>query len=230
MKPFSDYTPERAIIIYRNEVNNIHLRTHDLHIQNNRPVLGEGRSMSDDAIKTLIVDLGKNVIAQRGGLLPKRILSVRPNGDILWWVKAARRQLNVHERLGIKSGMAPFPTLLFALKDSTLKAFALKTKGTPTEKTRLYRLPLWNLMGDHGGMCMGSADFKTEGTYREIIEKAENGFFNSLFSHANEFACKSGSISKMWAELVGTDKPFPKDELLPCGYHNVGEFMKASGF
>lgn len=230
MKAFNDYTPKKAIFIYQNEANNTHLRTHDLHIQNNRAVLGEGRSMSEGAIKAFVADLGKGLIAKRGGILPQRVLSVRPNGDMLWWVKAERRELKTHECLEVKSGIAPFPALLFALKGQKLMAFALKANKVPTEETHLYRLPLWNLMGDKESMCMGSADFLGDGTYREIIEKAEDGFFHSQFSHNNEDTCKSGSISKMWNRLVNTDKQFPNKELLPCHYKNLGEFMIKHGF
>lgn len=230
MDHFTNYKPEKAIFIYRNKANNTHLKVHDIHIKDNRPVLGAGHSMSEDAIQSLITELAdEHFIIKRGGILPKNVLSVKPNGDLIWWAKPMTRTLNVTDSIGLESGPAPFPTLLFALTNSSLVAYALKTPGAPNEKSRLYTIPLWNLM--HGGaMCMGNADYRTEGTYQEIIDKAENGFFNSKFSHGNDSACKSGNIKKMWAKLIGTDKPFPKDELLEATTKNLGSFMKKTGF
>lgn len=232
MEGLSDYTPQKAIFIYGNEAGNSFLKTHDVHVINNCPVLGEGRAMSEDAVKNFVADLADNhLVLNRGGILPRNILSVKPNGDLLWYVKGKTRLLSLNKQTGLESGLAPFPTLLFALTGSMLRAFALKTVGAPNEKSKLYRLPLWNLLSEEGNMCMGNADFLTEGTYQEIMDKAEDGFFNSQFSHANTTACKSGDIAKMWGKLIGTDKPFPKKELLPSKlYNNLADFMSSNGF
>ncbi|MBU1247127.1 MAG: hypothetical protein KKB70_00400 [Proteobacteria bacterium] len=181
-----------------------------------RAVMLTGKPLALDTLKGFVSDLAEgNVLSSSPGILPRRILSLKPNGNVLWYAPAGVHPLNVSDSIGIQSGSASFPALLFALVDGKLYGLALKTgKARPKESSKVYRLPLWNMINPNGAMCMGTANYRVEGSVRERMDKAELGFFGSQFSHGNAKGCASGDIAALWKRLLKTGDPFPHKELL----------------
>jgi PRTRC genetic system protein B len=225
----SGYTLDRVLCFYKTKNNEkeYFVTTHNVSIRDGIPVLLAGHPLAKDTIKKVISTLGKGMNVTSGGLLPTRVLAVAPDGAILWWAPAKKRLLSVHKNLGLESGMAQFPALLFHLSPGgELCVHALANNKRPTIKTKLFIVPLWNSFNNH--VCMGTAKIKTGETIENRIQNAEEAYFNSQFSHGNEAGCKSGDLRALWSELMASGHKFPVAELLPTKM-TLGGFITHKG-
>lgn len=151
------------------------------------------------------------------GLLPKQILHLNSsdNGNVIWFTKPQKRKLFFIKNLGIPNGMAFLPTLIWKANKTTLSVYAVKGKRRPTENTKLYYAPFFNVY-ENGNICMGTVDIQASKatSLEEFIHLWEEYFFNSYFSHLLDNYCptKLNTVT-LWKELVNTDKPFPTHEL-----------------
>lgn len=151
------------------------------------------------------------------GILPNNLLAFdAKSATIIWHTKAQFRELLFNQGLGITSGMANIPPLIWKADKSTLRLFALSTNRKPTENTQLYYAPFFNVY-EEGLVCMGTVDIETgeTGTVKELMSLWENYFFNSYFTHLMaEHNPVRGNCVLLWENLVNTGKPFPMDVLL----------------
>ncbi len=231
--PSDDFRLRMMLAVYsQGQAERIYVEAHGVAERAGKPVLLAGKPLSVSVAKRLARELDKETRAMGHGLLPERVLAASPAGDIAWWCPAGRRHLRLGPDIGLASGLAPLPALLFALRGHALHAFALKTgQRRPREKDRLFLLPLWNNHPD-GGMCMGSARFEREGRAAKRIEAAEEAFWGSNFSAhlGGGERVKGGSLKALWAELVGVEgAKFPLGRLLPHG-PTLGEYLRQGGF
>ena len=152
------------------------------------------------------------------GILPTHILQINPNaenGSAIWYTKSMKRQLYFTENLEIPNGMAEVPAMLWFANKRSLKIFALANSRRPTEKTELFYAPFFNVYED-GNVCMGTVDVNIQNSnyIEEFIEKWEDYFFNSYFSHLmNEHNPINGNCVNLWKSLINTEKQFPKEAL-----------------
>ncbi|MDC7217795.1 MAG: hypothetical protein PQJ28_02095 [Spirochaetales bacterium] len=157
-----------------------------------------------------------NAFLKPKGILPTDILHINPGkkGSVLWYTKAGQRQLFFVERLGIPSGKANVPPLVWLANKNSLSVFAVATGRRPTGKTPLYYAPFFNIY-ENGGVCMGtvSIDIKNSASVEEFTQAWEDYFFNSYFSHTLDGSLTRKNIVSLWKDLIGTDKPFPKEAL-----------------
>ena len=58
-----------------------------------------------------------------------------------------------------------------------------------------------------------SIDIKNSASVEEFIQAWEHYFFNSYFSHSLCENLTKKNIVNLWKDLIGTDKPFPKEAL-----------------
>ena len=126
-----------------------------------------------------------------------------------------KRQLYFTENLEIPNGMAEVPAMLWFANKRSLKIFALANSRRPTEKTELFYAPFFNVYED-GNVCMGTVDVNIQNSnyIEEFIEKWEDYFFNSYFSHLmNEHNPINGNCVNLWKSLINTEKQFPKEAL-----------------
>lgn len=152
------------------------------------------------------------------GVLPANILHINPiedNGTLVWHTKAQKRQLYFAENLGLPSGTANVPPMLWKASRKAVAVFAVGTDRRPKENTPLYHAPFFNVYDD-GNVCMGtvSIDIENSASAEEFMTAWETYFFNSYFTHllggGNRIA---GNCVSLWKSLVGTDEPFPKNIL-----------------
>ena len=71
-------------------------------------------------------------------------------------------------------------------------------------------------MYEDGNVCMGTVDVNIQNSnyIEEFIEKWEDYFFNSYFSHLmNEHNPINGNCVNLWKSLINTEKQFPKEAL-----------------
>lgn len=215
------YYPKSALVFY--ETKGTDTVTYVEHFDmdsNGTPINAHPLTVKEANVlaKSLQTDEEKNTaFLKPKGILPTNILHINPNaekGTVLWYTKAQQRQLYFVNSLGIPNGMAHVPPMLWLASKSSLTVFALATDRRPTEKTPLHYVPFFNIY-EKGNVCMGtvSIDIKNSASVEEFTHAWEDYFFNSYFSHSLSANLTKKNIVNLWKELIGTDKPFPKEVL-----------------
>ena len=153
-----------------------------------------------------------------GGILPTNILHIHPSrdkGSVIWYTKSQKRPLYFIEGLGIPSGTANVPPMLWQATKNSLRVFALLSNRRPTEKTPLCYAPFFNIYED-SRVCMGSVsiEIKESACVEEFTKAWEDYFFNSYFSHLmGENSPVKGNCVSLWKDLVATGRTFPNEVL-----------------
>jgi PRTRC genetic system protein B len=151
------------------------------------------------------------------GLLTNNLLSFdAKSATIIWYTKAQSRELFFAEGLGIKSGTAHVPPMVWMADRESLHVYALAINRKPTINTPLHYAPFFNVYED-GKVCMGTVDIKASetGSIRELMMLWENYFFNSYFSHLMaDHNPLNGNCVLLWESLVGSDTVFPNKMLV----------------
>lgn len=151
------------------------------------------------------------------GIIAGNILYIdsSENGYVMWFTKATCKELFFTNGLDIPNGMANVPALLWIASKDKLNIYALKSDRKPTENTRLYYAPFFNVY-ENGTVCMGSVDvnIKKSSSLEEFTTAWESYFFNSYFSHLmqNHNPIQGNCVS-LWKKLRKTGEPFPKEVL-----------------
>ena len=217
------YHPTIALVVYQNdEINkDIYVEHFDMD-KNGNPI--NAHPLTEREAKELVKALTINTQKEKNqdflkpkGILPTHILQINPseNGSVLWFTKSMKKQLYFTENLEISNGRAEVPAMLWFANKRSLKIFALANSRRPTEKTELFYAPFFNVYED-GNVCMGTVDVNIQNSnyIEEFIEKWEDYFFNSYFSHLmNEHNPINGNCVNLWKSLINTEKQFPKEAL-----------------
>ncbi|MRJ09334.1 PRTRC system protein B [Ornithobacterium rhinotracheale] len=150
------------------------------------------------------------------GIIPTNVLHINPSkkGSLIWYTKAQKRTLYFVESLEIPSGTAYTPPLLWKATKQSLSIYALKSNRRPQEHTKLYYAPFFNVY-ENSNVCMGSVniDIKETTSLEDFIQAWETYFFESYFSHLQNFNPINGNCVSIWKQIINTDKPFPTKEL-----------------
>ncbi|TWI20307.1 PRTRC system protein B [Sphingobacterium siyangense] len=136
-------------------------------------------------------------------------------GKAIWFTKGMKREMFFSQSLEIPKGIANVPPLLWVANRQSLYVFALKTDRRPTEKTKLYNAPFFNVY-ENGNVCMGNVDIRIKKTasLEEFTKAWEDYFFNSYFSHLmNSYNPIKGNCVMLWEELINNRGAFPKEVL-----------------
>ncbi len=160
--------------------------------------------------------LSKQSYLRAKGILPSNVLHVdATRKQVLWYSKPQKRALLFSPALGLESGIASIPALLYKANENSLQIFALRSAKRPTESTALYHAPFFNVYQD-AKVCMGTVDIDLDQmeSLEEFIAHWESYFFGSYFSHLMEgHEPIKGNCVLLWESLIGTDKPFPLNVL-----------------
>lgn len=216
------YHPQAALLIYSAESRGADTYVEYYDIDKNgcpfnaHPLTVREAQLLSDQLKTKT----DNVQYLRfGSLIPDNVLFIdQIKGKVVWYSKPQKRNLLFAPSLGIPSGMAQVPALLWVADRKTISVFAL-AKGTkkPDLKTKLHHAPFFNVYED-GHVCLGTVDidFTAVSSVVAFMERWENYFFNSYFSHLfSSHNPVNGNCVLLWQSLIGTNKPFPYDMLSP---------------
>jgi PRTRC genetic system protein B len=121
------------------------------------------------------------------GLLSPKVLFINPqvNGSAVWFTQPMEVTLFFTEPLGIPSGKAKIPALVWKADSEKLTLYAIKGKAKPNENTALYHAPFFNIYGN-GGVCMGTVNINTGQltSLEDFMAGWETYFFGSYFSHS----------------------------------------------
>ncbi|RKT01769.1 PRTRC system protein B [Chryseobacterium defluvii] len=218
------YHPKCALVVYEAEgrQNDIYVEHFDMD-SNGNPINAHPLTIKEAEIlsKALQIEQEKeNGFLKPKTLLPTNILSLDPStekGTVIWHTKAQLKQLFFVESLGIPNGKAHVPPLLWKANKHKLSLFALKSNRRPSERTKLFHAPFFNVY-NNGSVCMGTVhiDIKKSTSVEEFIQGWEHYFFNSYFSHLLESGSHiKGNCVSLWKRLIKQGASFPSDVLMP---------------
>ena len=214
------YYPKSALVLYQNtgKGNDTYVEHFDMD-KNGMPVNAHPLTVQEanrlaKALKTAKEE--KDPLLKPQGIIGSHILHFDPNANkVVWFTKAMQRELYFTESLGIPKGIASIPPMLWIANRNGLAAFALKGDRRPTEKTKLYNAPFFNVYED-GNVCMGTVDFRIKKTasLEEFINQWEGFFFNSYFSHLmQDYNPIKGNCVSLWENLIAKGEAFPMEVL-----------------
>lgn len=212
------YHPVSALVFYQNTDRNkdMYVEHFDMDKDGN-PINAHPLTIREAKLlsKALHIETEKNKeFLKPQNILSENILHIDPSkeGSVIWYTKGQKVNLFFSETLGISTGMAHVPALLWFANKQNLVIFALSSDRRPTEKTMLYHAPFFNVY-DSGNVCMGTVDvnIKNSASIEKFVEAWENYFFNSYFSHLmNGHNPVKGNCVNLWKDLINTDNRFPK--------------------
>ncbi|WP_241774953.1 prokaryotic E2 ligase family D protein [Flavobacterium sp. Leaf82] len=216
------YHPVKAFVVFKKDTTDksIYVEGYDMD-KNGCPINAHPLSRRETAQLASALDTSDEItrkFLKPSGLLPKKVLHLNPghDGAAIWYTPAQKVSLFFVESLGITSGEAFVPPLLWKATKNTLYIYAMDTDKKINEQTVLYHAPFFNLYND-GRVCMGTVkvDIKTDCHLEDFMQWWEQYFFNSYFSHliGNTSPVK-GNIIQFWQKLVNTTKPFPIKSLI----------------
>lgn len=218
------YHPIKALIIYQKRDDNYQRATYvESYDMDERGCPINGHPLSIKEANSLAKALTVAEKKQRDFLNPKGILSptvvflkTGNDGYAIWHTPAQKVNLLFTESLGIPSGEANVPALLWKATKNTLSVFAVQDEKI-MEQTMLYHAPFFNVYAD-GKVCMGNIPVKIPNDCGLEIFMAlwQEYFFNSYFSHLfGQHVPVKGNIVQLWQNLINNKKPFPVEYLLP---------------
>lgn len=217
------YHPKSALVFYETKGHaDVYVEHFDMD-KNGNPINAHPLTVreANALAKSLKTYTDKeNAFLKSKGILPTKILYINPNPDkawVIWYTKPQKRDLFFIDGLGLSNGKAHVPPMLWKASKNSLSIYALSTNRRPTEKTKLYDAPFFNVY-KNGQVCMGTVniDIKKSASIQEFIHAWEKYFFNSYFSHLmhNHNPIK-GNCVNLWKELIASEKEFPKEVLKP---------------
>ena len=226
------YLPVKALLIYRSveqesdnyerQPANIYVESYDIGKQGN-PINAHPLSVKEMMALSELLQATqelKNNFLQCKGVLPTKLIYVNTqnNGYAVWHTPPQEVSLFFTDSLGIPSGKAKIPAMLWKATKESVQVFAIKGKAKPTAKTPLYYAPFFNLSQD-GRVCMGTVNINIDRQtcLEDFMAQWESYFFNSYFTHTlgNHRHCKTGIVELWTAQATGRD--FPQDELIKNG-------------
>ena len=226
------YTPEKAILIYRSnsgeqtgsyQNEGIYVESYDIG-KNGNPVNAHPLTIKEMLLFADLLqsanEVQTNYFTSRG-IMPSNVLHIEPTqrGSIIWYTPAQEISLFFSPALEITNAKAYVPAMVWKAGSEGLAVFALKGNKKPTPRTKLYHAPFFNIY-KNGNVCMGTVDVdvKQERCLEDFIAKWECYFWNSYFSHLMEgFTPVKGNIVLLWQQLIRTNEPFPVSVLKPTG-------------
>lgn len=219
------YTPRKALVIYQSswQDERLFVEAFDIGISG-QPINAHPLSEQEHENLAALLDTSaglKRDFLTSEGLMPEKVLSLNPgrNGYAIWYTPAQEVPLYFHESLGIPSGKAMVPAMIWKATKGKLWVYALAARKKPTEETALYYAPFFNVYKD-GNVCMGNVSIDIDELYslERFIEAWEQYFWNSYFSHLNDTFCPvTVNIVQLWQQQVSSGQPFNTAVLIKTG-------------
>jgi PRTRC genetic system protein B len=231
---FNDiYSPQKALVVYISQNGNqeVYVEAYDMDRQG-RPVNAHPLSAKESAELASSLDNSpelKRQYLKSKGLMPENILYIDPqaNGFAMWYTPAREINLFFKPELGIASGKAKVPPLLWQAYKDTLYIYALKGSKRPGEKTFLFHAPFFNVY-EEGNVCMGTVDIdiNSKCPLEDFMAQWEHYFWNSYFSHlVGDFCPVDVNIVQLWKQQVAGKQAFPLDVLKKTG-KTIGDIIR----
>jgi len=218
------YQPYKALLFYSSEAESGHyVESYDMDNQG-RPINAHPLSVkeSEQLARGLNYTIEKSsVFLKPEGLIPENVLHYNSSGDCcaVWFTGERKQHLLFKKELGIVSGEAYLPPLLWRATKSQVWIWALANGDRPNLSTPLYFAPFFNTYSD-GRICMGNVDvdFPDGCSLEKFITEWERFYFGSAFSHLlGGVSPVKGNIVQLWKKQTEKGKSFPKSILKKTG-------------
>jgi PRTRC genetic system protein B len=230
------YEPVKALLIYgqkggKQENTSVYVESYDI-ATNGKPINAHPLSLSEGiALAELLQSSAElqNGFLRSKGLLPENVLYVNPdnNGFAIWYTPPQKQNLLFIESLGIPSGQAHLPGMVWKAGRNNLSVFAYAGKNKPNSNTALCHAPFFNTH-PNASVCMGNVRINIERKtcLEDFIRLWEQYFFGSYFSHtiANGSNIK-GNIVQLWQAQMESQAKFPENVLVKCNL-NVSQIIR----
>ncbi len=216
------YHPQKALLIYQQENSGkqVYIESYDIDPQG-RPINAHPLSVTEGSALAKALhtkDSKHTAFLKPAGLLPKNLLYLHTerNGYAIWHTPKQNRKLLFKAGLGIDSGYANIPALIWKATKDGLAIYALTDDKAIDLDTELYHAPFFNTYND-GKVCMGNVAISISKNcgLEDFIAQWEQAFFNSYFSHMMQgHNPVKGNMVQLWQSLVGIKKQFPVKTLI----------------
>ena len=228
------YYPVSALLVYTKkgygQADRSYVEHYDIDANgkaiNAHPLTIQETSKLIKSLKVQVSGSKERVLSKE--ILPANLLYFNNDiqGPVIWYTRKTSLPLFFIDRLGLDSGVANVPAMVWKVVGKKLHVYALAADKRPTADTTLYHAPFFNIHAD-GGVCLGTVDTKLDHIthLQDWMGAWQEFFFNSRFSHLLSSPIK-GNCVQLWKSLVGTGKPFPKKVLIPTQL-TLGELLKA---
>lgn len=215
--------PTKALIIYEGKKTynqDYYIESRDIKLIGGKYQMESPIPLAENVLKDIAKSyMEKNSVEMDHGFIPGHILygNTAPGKlVVIWYRPSAKRTLNFSTGLKIK-GKAEviIPATIYVLVNSKLYIYALASDDRPSEDTKIFNAPYFNIYED-GNVCLGSAQIGKHraDTYEGEAERFERAFYLAeQNSGHNESMCKSDP-TKLWTSLIKSKKPFPISELV----------------
>jgi len=220
------FLPQKALIIYQSaadDKNDMYVEAYDMD-KAGKPINAHPLSVQECAALAQALnqtpELSTGFLKPKG-LLPETILYINPcqSAFAVWFTPGREASLLFKNELGIPSGTAIVPAMIWKATKHDLYVYAVKDGTKPQENTPLYHAPFFNIYKD-GKVCMGTVNVEidTRCSLEDFISQWEQYFYNSYFSHLiGGFIPAGQNIVQLWQGLIHTQKPFPEKVLVKNG-------------
>ncbi|TSD66367.1 PRTRC system protein B [Inquilinus sp. KBS0705] len=223
--------PVKALLIYGQQRTEAMQRQEDIQPEiyvesydigrNGQPVNAHPLSVKEMIALSEVLQSAQDVkggFLKSRGLLPQKVLYVdqQVNGFAVWHTPPREVTLFFTDALGIPSGNAKIPALVWKADGSKLSVYAVKGKARPCESTTLCHAPFFNIYAN-GNVCMGTVSIQIACTscLEDFMQEWEQYFFSSYFSHSiNGNSSTKTDTKLLWEKLRKTGCEFPQAELI----------------
>lgn len=214
------FNPVKMLVVYQqaNTKDNqsqkhnggaLYMESHDLYVEKGKTIVGAGSPLDVETIRTLVADYAKGItssLMKTDGLLSEQVLYINQNpmkNAIVWYNPTRLRKMHFKLDLGIPSGYAPVPCMIYYATDKECHVFCYKGDGRPTLETELYMAPFHNVYDD-GSVCWGNVKVKKNQTrtFNYEMQRWEDAFWNSEFAHLNNDKVCALPVNAVWTELI----------------------------
>lgn len=171
--------------------------------------LSAGKNLTVEAAKKIFRFVNSNQIENINhvfrDLIPANVVQFFTDEKfVVWHTPGHMENLFFQTAADIKDGMYWVPNMLWVLRESQLRVFALNGKPESLDD-KVYNAPFFNV-DQKGLVCMGSAKFKSQSFfYDDIIAKVEMAFWNSKFTHSSRNDLLNTNYTEYMKSIEGID-------------------------
>lgn len=223
----NQYVPFKALLIYQNQSTSqdaygqekdksaeVYVESYDIG-KRGQPInahpLSVAEMLSLSKLFQSTEELKSNYLKPKG-VLPSNVLYLDAlnEGYVIWYTPPQERELFFVDGLGIPSGKAHVPAMLWKASKNSLNVYALKGKAKPHADTALYHAPYFNIH-ENGNVCMGTVviDIDRFTRLEDFITQWELYFFNSYFSHTiGSHESARLDLVTLWQQQRSSGLPF----------------------
>jgi len=219
------YIPQKALVFYATgQICNKEFYIEAFDIGNDgTPINAKPLSVRESCRLAMLLNSSnklRHAFLKPKGLLPESVLYINPEeeGFVIWQTRQRNNRLFFKESLGIRSGKANIPALIWKANRNELFLYALNENVKATENTALFHAPFFNIY-ESGSVCMGNVgiDITPDIGLEDFIAGWEQYFFNSYFSHSIYGYAAKTNIVQLWQGLIDKGNKFPNTTLKPNG-------------